>query len=131
MAFASKAESRTGGGMSILVGKDTRAIVQGITGQAGAFHTEKMLEYGTQVVGGVTPGKRGAEVHGVPVFNRTSLQRKSQNAPNPLSESCEKVIPIRLSCWWKIAAMPIPFWSPPNGKEISVAAKRIGKPITD
>ena len=55
--------------MSILVGKDTRVIVQGITGQAGAFHTEKMLEYGTQVVGGVTPGKRGASVHGVPVFN--------------------------------------------------------------
>ncbi|MBI4003841.1 MAG: succinate--CoA ligase subunit alpha [Candidatus Omnitrophica bacterium] len=55
--------------MSILIGKDTRVIVQGITGQAGAFHTEKMLEYGTAVVGGVTPGKRGAVVHGVPVFN--------------------------------------------------------------
>jgi len=55
--------------MSVLVGKDTRVIVQGITGQAGAFHTEKMLEYGTQVVGGVTPGKGGAAVHGVPVFN--------------------------------------------------------------
>ncbi len=55
--------------MSILVGKDTRVIVQGITGQAGAFHTEKMLEYGTAVVGGVTPGKQGAAVHGAPVFN--------------------------------------------------------------
>jgi len=55
--------------MSVLVGKDTRVVVQGITGQAGSFHTEKMLEYGTQVVGGVTPGKRGAIVHGVPVFN--------------------------------------------------------------
>src|SRR3990167_8647792 len=55
--------------MSILVGRETRVIVQGITGQAGAFHTEKMLEYGTKVVGGVTPGKRGAVVHGVPVFN--------------------------------------------------------------
>ena len=55
--------------MSILVGKQTRVLVQGITGQAGAFHTEKMLEYGTAVVGGVTPGKRGAAVHGVPVFN--------------------------------------------------------------
>jgi len=55
--------------MSILVGKDTRVIVQGITGQAGAFHTEKMLEYKTQVVGGVTPGKGGSTVHGVPVFN--------------------------------------------------------------
>ena len=55
--------------MSILVGKETRVMVQGITGQAGAFHTEKMLEYGTAVVGGVTPGKGGALVHGVPVFN--------------------------------------------------------------
>ncbi len=55
--------------MSILVGKDTRVLVQGITGQAGAFHTEKMLEYGTAVVGGVTPGKAGQQVHRVPVFN--------------------------------------------------------------
>ena len=55
--------------MSILVNKDTRAIVQGITGQAGAFHTEKMLEYGTKIVGGVTPGKRGTTVHKVPVFD--------------------------------------------------------------
>jgi succinyl-CoA synthetase alpha subunit len=55
--------------MSILVDRSTRVIVQGMTGQAGAFHTEKMLEYGTQVVGGVTPGKAGQAVHGVPVFN--------------------------------------------------------------
>ena len=68
--------------MSILVGKDTRVIVQGITGQAGAFHTEKMLEYKTQVVGGVTPGKRGAEVHGVPVFNtvREAVDASGANA---------------------------------------------------
>ncbi len=55
--------------MSILVGRDTKVLVQGITGQAGAFHTEKMLEYGTRVVGGVTPGKGGTAVQGVPVFN--------------------------------------------------------------
>ena len=55
--------------MSILVDQNTRVLVQGITGQAGAFHTEKMLEYKTQVVGGVTPGKGGTSVHGVPVFN--------------------------------------------------------------
>jgi succinyl-CoA synthetase alpha subunit len=55
--------------MSILVDRDTKLIVQGITGQAGAFHTEKMVEYGTRVVGGVTPGKGGSAVHGVPVFN--------------------------------------------------------------
>ena len=55
--------------MSILVDRATRVIVQGITGQAGAFHTEKMLEYHTRVVGGVTPGRGGVTVHGVPVFN--------------------------------------------------------------
>ena len=54
--------------MSILVNRDTRVLVQGITGQAGSFHTEKMLEYGTMVVAGVTPGKGGTRVHDVPVF---------------------------------------------------------------
>ena len=55
--------------MSIYVNKDTRVIVQGITGKQGAFHTEKMLEYGTAIVGGVTPGKAGQKLLGVPVFN--------------------------------------------------------------
>ena len=55
--------------MSIFVNKDTRVLVQGITGKQGAFHTEKMLEYGTAIVGGVTPGKGGQSLLGVPVFN--------------------------------------------------------------
>ncbi len=55
--------------MSILVDKDTRVCVQGITGRDGSFHTKGMLDYGTPVVAGVTPGKGGQEVHGVPVFN--------------------------------------------------------------
>ncbi|MCL2000973.1 MAG: succinate--CoA ligase subunit alpha [Planctomycetes bacterium] len=55
--------------MSILVDRDTRLVVQGITGREGTFHTEQMLEYGTRVVAGVTPGKGGRSVHGVPVFN--------------------------------------------------------------
>jgi succinyl-CoA synthetase alpha subunit len=55
--------------MSILVNKTTRVIVQGITGTHGAFHTKQMLEYGTRVVGGVTPGKGGQQVEGVLVFN--------------------------------------------------------------
>lgn len=55
--------------MSILIGKNTRLLVQGITGREGAFHTQQMIEYGTNVVGGVTPGKGGEWVHGVPVFD--------------------------------------------------------------
>ncbi|MBW2121640.1 MAG: CoA-binding protein, partial [Deltaproteobacteria bacterium] len=55
--------------MSILVNKDTRVIVQGITGKEGVFHTRLMLEYGTRVVAGVTPGKYGEKVHGVPVYD--------------------------------------------------------------
>lgn len=55
--------------MSILVDRDTRLIVQGITGREGTFHTGQMLEYGTNVAAGVTPGKGGMEVLGVPVFN--------------------------------------------------------------
>lgn len=55
--------------MSIFVNRNTRVIVQGITGKQGAFHTEKMLEYGTSIVGGVTPGKAGQKLLGVPVFN--------------------------------------------------------------
>ncbi len=55
--------------MAILVGKDTRLLVQGITGRDGSFHTRLMKEYGTNVVAGVTPGKGGMEVEGVPVFD--------------------------------------------------------------
>ncbi|MCK6630053.1 MAG: succinate--CoA ligase subunit alpha [Anaerolineae bacterium] len=55
--------------MSILVGKNTRLLVQGITGREGAFHAQQMKEYGTNIVGGVTPGKGGEWIHGVPVFD--------------------------------------------------------------
>ncbi len=55
--------------MSILVDGATRVLVQGITGREGAFHTRQMLDYGTRVVGGVTPGKGGQSVEGVPVFD--------------------------------------------------------------
>ena len=60
--------------MSILIDSDTRVIVQGITGGEGTFHTQQMLEYGTKVVGGVTPGKGGQTFEGpngeaVPIFN--------------------------------------------------------------
>ncbi|MFQ7112678.1 succinate--CoA ligase subunit alpha [Hallella bergensis] len=55
--------------MSILINKDTKVIVQGITGRDGSFHASKMKEYGTHVVGGTSPGKAGQEVDGIPVFN--------------------------------------------------------------
>lgn len=55
--------------MSVLVNKSTRVIVQGFTGQQGTFHAEQMVEYGTKVMGGVTPGKGGSEHIGLPVYN--------------------------------------------------------------
>ncbi len=55
--------------MGILVGNDTRLLVQGITGREGSFHATQMVEYGTNVVAGVTPGKKGEQVAGVPVFD--------------------------------------------------------------
>ena len=55
--------------MAILLDHQTRVLVQGITGRDGSFHTQQMVAYGTSVVAGVTPGKEGQEVHGVPVFN--------------------------------------------------------------
>lgn len=68
--------------MSILVDKNTRLVVQGITGKEGTFHTLQMLEYGTNVVGGVTPGKGGTTHEGIPVFNTVAdaVQEVDANA---------------------------------------------------
>jgi succinyl-CoA synthetase alpha subunit len=55
--------------MSILLHKNTRVVVQGITGSEGSFHAKQMLEYGTKVVAGVTPGKGGTDFEGIPIFN--------------------------------------------------------------
>lgn len=63
--------------MSILLDHDTKVIVQGITGRDGSFHTKQMLEYGTKIVAGVTPGKGGQEVCGAPVFN-TVIEAKER-----------------------------------------------------
>ncbi|MBA7632735.1 Succinate--CoA ligase [ADP-forming] subunit alpha [subsurface metagenome] len=66
--------------MSILINNNTRLLVQGITGRDGSFHTRQMLDYGTNVVAGVTPGKGGMEVEGVPVFNSLSEAVKKTEA---------------------------------------------------
>ena len=66
--------------MSILINKDTRLIVQGITGRDGSFHATKMKEYGTNVVGGTSPGKAGEEVAGIPVFNTVRDAIEATNA---------------------------------------------------
>lgn len=66
--------------MGIFVNKRTRAIVQGITGTQGSFHTKLMLEYGTKIVAGMTPGKSGTEVHGVPVYDTVEEAVKKHDA---------------------------------------------------
>ena len=66
--------------MSIFVNKETRLLVQGITGQEGQFHTRQCVDYGTKIVAGVTPGKGGQEMDGIPVFNSVREARKATNA---------------------------------------------------
>lgn len=66
--------------MSILVNKQTRLVVQGITGREGAFHTQRMRDYGTAVVAGVTPGKGGTDKDGVPVFDSVAEARERTGA---------------------------------------------------
>lgn len=78
--------------VAILVNKDTRVLVQGITGREGEFHTRLMLDYGTKIVAGVTPGKGGQTVHGVPVFDS-------------VAEAVQAVGPVDVS----IVFVPAPF----------------------
>ncbi len=92
--------------MSVLVDKNTRLVVQGITGKEGTFHTKQMIEYGTNVVGGVTPGKGGTTHEGVPVFNTVeeAVEQAGANAsiiyvPPPFAadailEAAEEGLPL-------------------------------------
>jgi succinyl-CoA synthetase alpha subunit len=66
--------------MGILVGRNTRAVVQGITGSQGDFHTKLMLEYGTKIVAGTSPGKGGTDVHGVPVYDTVEEATEAHKA---------------------------------------------------
>ncbi|WP_448591069.1 succinate--CoA ligase subunit alpha [Thermoflexus hugenholtzii] len=92
--------------MSILVHRDTRVVVQGITGREGQFHTQQMLEYGTQVVAGVTPGKGGQWILGVPVFDtvKEAVEATGANcsvifvparfAPDAILEAADAGVPL-------------------------------------
>jgi succinyl-CoA synthetase alpha subunit len=93
--------------VSILVDKNTRLMVQGITGREGSFHTGQMVEYGTNVVAGVTPGRRGREVAGVPVYDTVAQAVEAQqpnvsiiyvphtlNAADAILESIASAIPL-------------------------------------
>jgi len=92
--------------MSILIGRDTRVIVQGITGRDGSFHARSMKEYGTAVVGGVTPGKGGQALDGIPVFdtvaeavnatgaNCTAIFVPARAAAGALAEACDAGLPL-------------------------------------
>ena len=68
--------------MSVLINKDTRVICQGMTGGQGTFHTEQAIEYGTKMVGGITPGKGSTEHLGLPIFNtvRNAVDETKANA---------------------------------------------------
>ena len=66
--------------MGIIVDKNTRAIVQGVTGTQGRFHTKLMLEYGTKIVAGVTPGKGGTRIHSIPVYDTVEAALESHAA---------------------------------------------------
>ena len=84
--------------MSILINKDTKVITQGISGKSGRFHTEQGLLYGTCFVGGVTPGKGGQEILGLPVFDTVYQAKKITG--------CDATVifvppPLQLMQFWK------------------------------
>ena len=82
--------------MSVLVGSDTRLVIQGITGTEGTFHGQQMIDYGTNVVAGVTPGKGGQEALGVPVFNAVSEAVHHKMRTLQLSLSRQNLLPVLL-----------------------------------
>jgi succinyl-CoA synthetase alpha subunit len=79
--------------MAILADKNTRLLVQGITGREGSFHTKQMIDYGTNVVGGVTPGKGGEWVHSKPVFDTVKMALESTGANSSIIYAPASVAP--------------------------------------
>ncbi len=80
--------------MSILIDKSTRLIVQGITGRDGLFHARKMKEYGTNVVGGTSPGKGGTDANGIPVFNTSIIFVPARFAADAIMEAADAGIQL-------------------------------------
>ena len=87
--------------MSILIDETTPILVQGMTGDKGTFHTKEMVDYGTNVVGGVTPGKGGSKHQGLPVFNTVKEAVKATGA----TTSITFVAPL---------SAPMPSWRRPT-----------------
>ncbi|MBA3869370.1 MAG: succinate--CoA ligase subunit alpha [Anaerolineae bacterium] len=79
--------------MAILADKNTRLLVQGITGREGSFHTKQMIDYGTNVVGGITPGKGGEWVHGKPVFDTVKIAVDATGANSTIIYAPASVAP--------------------------------------
>lgn len=84
--------------MSILVNKGTKVITQGISGKSGRFHTEQGLEYGSQFVGGVTPGKGGQEILGLPIFETVYDAKKATGCD---ASVIFVPLPLRQMPFWK------------------------------
>ena len=86
--------------MSILIDNKTNIIVQGFTGKFGSFHAEEMIKYGTNIVGGVTPGKGGQKHFGLPVFNT-------------VKDAVKKRALLLLFCLFHQSLLQIPQWKLP------------------
>ncbi|MDQ7078112.1 MAG: hypothetical protein Q9M45_09795 [Robiginitomaculum sp.] len=118
--------------MSVLVDKNTKVIVQGLTGKNGTFHTEQALAYGTQMVGGVTPGKGGSEHIGLPVFDTVAGAKEATGAnasviyvppPLPLTPLPRRLLP-KLS-WSCVSPKAFRCWIWSRSNALCVAPKLV------
>ena len=115
--------------MSILIDKNTKVLVQGITGGTGKFHTEQMIAYGTNVVGGVTPGKGGQWAAGVPVYDTmreavAATGRKFDPASVAASQSYCSRPSVRVQFWSVLPSLSLPRARAVVGQKGSSTTKR-------
>jgi succinyl-CoA synthetase alpha subunit len=124
--------------MSILVNKDTRLLVQGITGREGEFHTRQMMAYGTNVVAGVTPGKGGGWIAGIPVFDtvREAVGATGANAaigyvparfaPDAVLEAADAGIDVVVCI---TEGIPVFIWTPWQPASSAPTARASSRPV--